>query len=120
MNRAEIGTRGEDAAQEFLLREGFNLLHRNWRNGRYELDFVAEKEGLLHIVEVKTRRAGAITSPEEAMTRNKFRALCKAVEYYIELYRIDLEVQFDLIAVEHDVSGDLALRYIPNVMSPVW
>ena len=117
---AEIGRRGEDLAQEFLLGKGFTLLHRNWRNGRYELDFVAEKEGVLHVVEVKTRVAGNLTSPEEAYTRAKFRALCRAVEYYIQLYKIDWEVQFDLIAVEHDISGGFALRYIPDVMSPVW
>ena len=120
MNSAEIGTLGEDAAQEYLMKEGFNLLHRNWRHGRYELDFVAEKEGVLHIVEVKTRVAGNLTSPEEAYTRAKFRALCRAVEYYIGLYRLDMEVQFDLISVEHHPSGELTMRYIPHVMSPVW
>jgi putative endonuclease len=117
---AEIGRRGEDLAQEYLLRQGFTLLHRNWRNGRYELDLVAEKEGVLHIVEVKTRVAGNLTSPEGAYTRAKFKALCKAAEYYIRLYGIDLDAQFDLIAVEYNESGGFSLRYIPQVMSPVW
>ncbi len=117
---AEIGRQGEDLAQEYLLREGFTLLHRNWRNGRYELDLVAEKEGVLHIVEVKTRVAGNPVSPEEAYTRAKFRALCQAAGYYIRLYKIDADVQFDLIAVEHDEWGEYVLRYIPAVMSPVW
>ena len=116
----EIGRRGEDLAQEYLLGAGFTLLHRNWRNGRYELDLVAEKEGVLHIVEVKTRAAGNLTSPEEAYTRAKFRSLCRAAEYYIRLYKVELDVQFDLIAVEHDPSGESTLRYIPDVMSPVW
>ena len=117
---AETGRQGEDLAQEYLLREGFTLLDRNWRNGRYELDLVAERDGVLHIVEVKTRVAGNPVSPEEAYTRAKFRALCKAAEYYIRLYRIEFDVQFDLIAVEHDEAGDFTLRYIPQVMSPVW
>ena len=117
---AEIGRQGEDLAQEYLFREGFTLLHRNWRNGRYELDLVAEKEGLLHIVEVKTRVTGNPVSPEESFTRAKFRALCRATEYFIQLYKIDMDVQFDLIAVEHDAGGEFSLRYIPNVMSPLW
>ena len=114
------GAEGEDAAQAFLFNKGFNLLHRNWRNGRYEIDLVAEKDGVLHIVEVKTRKPGAITSPEEAMTRKKFRALCKAAEYYIGLYNLDMEVQFDLIAIDHDGSGIPDIRYIPDVMSAIW
>lgn len=96
------------------------MLHRNWRNGRYELDLVAEKDGVLHIIEVKTRVAGNPVSPEEAFTRAKFRSLCRAAEYYIQLYKIDLDAQFDLIAVEHDERGEFSLRYIPDVMSPVW
>jgi putative endonuclease len=117
---AEIGHRGEDMAQEFLQREGFTLLHRNWRNGRYELDLVAEKEGLLHIVEVKTRVAGNPTSPEDAFTRAKFKALCRAAESYIEQFGVESEVQFDLIAIENTGAGGFTLKYIPAVMSPAW
>ena len=55
MSSIRIGQRGEEIAARFLLSEGFDLLHRNWRSGRYELDIVARKEGVLHIVEVKSR-----------------------------------------------------------------
>lgn len=119
-DKAEIGRRGEEMAREFLLREGFTLLHRNWRSGRFELDLVAEKEGVLHIVEVKTRAAGNPTTPEEAFTRAKFRALCQAAERYIEQFRVECEVQFDLIAIENTGAGGFTLRYIPAAMSPGW
>lgn len=69
MSSIRIGQRGEEIAARFLLSEGFDLLHRNWRSGRYELDIVARKEGVLHIVEVKSRKADGLTAPEEAMTR---------------------------------------------------
>ena len=117
---AEIGRRGEDLAQEYLLREGFTLLHRNWRNGRYEIDLVMERDGMVHIVEVKTRVAGNPTSPEEAFTRAKFRALCRAAEDYIQIYNMEQEVQFDLVTIEHDPAERFSLRYIPAVMSPTW
>ena len=110
MSSIRIGQRGEEIAARFLLSEGFDLLHRNWRSGRYELDIVARKEGVLHIVEVKSRKADGLTAPEEAMTRKKFNAL----------FRIDADTQFDLIAVDLLPDSTHRLRYIPNAMVPRW
>lgn len=115
----EIGIRGEEAAANFLLDNGFSLLHRNWRSGRYELDIVAQKGTTIHFIEVKTRKKSALTSPEDAMTRAKFTALCKAASAYISLYHIDLEPQFDLVAVEYSFD-DTQIRYIAQVMTPSW
>ena len=78
MQSREAGLRGEQAAAEWLIANGFELLHRNWRSGRYELDIVALREGVLHVVEVKCRRSGALSPPEEAMTPRKFAALMRA------------------------------------------
>ena len=120
MSSIRIGQRGEQISARFLLSEGFDLLHRNWRSGRYELDIVARKEGVLHIVEVKSRKADGLTAPEEAMTRKKFNALFRAAQQYVALYRIDADTQFDLIAVDLLPDSTHRLRYIPNAMVPRW
>ena len=120
MSSIRIGQRGEEIAARFLLSEGFDLLHRNWRSGRYELDIVARKEGVLHIVEVKSRKADGLTAPEEAMTRKKFNALFRAAQQYVALYRIDADTQFDLIAVDLLPDSTHRLRYIPHAMVPRW
>lgn len=116
----QIGDEGETVAARYLLDRGFELLHRNWRSGHYELDIVARRNGVLHIVEVKCRKAGALTAPEEAMTPSKFRALCRAAEAYINLYGLDVETQFDLIAIDRHADGSCAIRYFPEVMAPHW
>lgn len=120
MNSLEIGHSGEQAAQQYLLKNGFELLHSNWRNGRYELDIVASKDGMLHVIEVKTRKADSLTPPEMAMTRKKFKSLCKAADFYIQLYHIDSDVQFDLICVDYENGDTYNIRYIPDVMSAIW
>lgn len=113
--KQHTGARGEDRAADYLRENGFELLHRNWRTGRYELDIVAQRGQFIHFVEVKTRRAGSLTTPEEALTPAKFRSLLSAARAYMAIHRIDAEAQFDLIAIEGD-----QLRYIPNAMSPAW
>lgn len=115
----ETGRAGEQAAAEWLHASGFELLHRNWRSGRYELDIVARKGCTLHVVEVKTRRAGSLTLPEEAMTPAKFASLMKGAQAYLAENAIDLDVQFDLVAVEHSPEG-INIRYIPDAVSPSW
>ena len=115
----DIGNKGEAAAVNWLLSKGFEICHRNWRNGHYELDVVAAKNGIIHFIEVKCRKKGGLTSPEDAITPAKFHALEKAAEAYIMEYGIESEVQFDLISVEY--SADRChVRYIPNAMIARW
>ena len=54
-----LGHAGEEAAATLLLRAGFRLLDRNWRQGRLELDMVCRDGAELVFVEVKTRRSEA-------------------------------------------------------------
>ena len=48
-----IGMEGEEAAAEWLRANGYEILFRNWRSGRYELDIVATKGFRSIIVECK-------------------------------------------------------------------
>ena len=45
----EFGIEGEDKAANYLIREGYTVVDRNWKSGRKELDIVAEKDGMLLI-----------------------------------------------------------------------
>ena len=64
---------GEELAVAWLRAHGFIIMDRNWRMGRYELDIVAARGDRVHFVEVKLRREGGLTRPEEAMTPAKGR-----------------------------------------------
>ena len=50
MTTAETGRAGEQAVAEYLRREGYAILAQNWRHGRDELDVVARRGEILHIV----------------------------------------------------------------------
>ncbi len=114
-DKTEIGQRGEDAAVRFLYSRGFEILHRNWRSGRYEIDIIARRESVIHIVEVKCRRAEGLTTPYEALTAKKFESLVSTAQRYIEQYNVDYEIQFDLIAATHYPDGNIEIDYVPDI-----
>lgn len=78
----ELGKYGEELAVRFLVNNGFEILHRNWRYSRFEIDIIAEKNGLLHIVEVKLR-SGNMVLPEENVTARKIKFLLKATSFFL-------------------------------------
>lgn len=116
----QIGAAGERAAMQWLRRNGYMIRDLNWRTGRYEIDIVAEKFGVVHFVEVKSRKSDGWTTPESAMTRSKQSALIHAARSYIAQYRVDNEFQFDLIAV--DINADLSfdIRLTERVVDIRW
>ena len=117
---ADTGRRGEQAAVDYLRRVGFAILERNWRSGRYELDIVARRWDELHFIEVKTRRAGGLTTPEEAITPRKFASLRRAAQAYMAQHRVRLEPQFDLAAVDLFPNGSLNVRFTERAMECNW
>ena len=117
---AATGLRGEQAATEYLRTAGYEICARNWRQGRYELDIVARKGDILHIVEVKTRRTGSLTPPEAAITQRKFRALHRATSSYLAATDTDAEVQYDLAAVELAPDGTTRVELIEQAMEYNW
>lgn len=73
--RAQIGSRGEDLAADYLRGDGFAILDRNWRCRYGELDIIAADGDVLVFVEVKTRTGRAFGTPAEAVTHTKLRRL---------------------------------------------
>ncbi len=115
-----IGSIGEKAAVKWLRQRGYMMRDLNWRDGRYELDIVAEKLYVTHFIEVKTRRKDGLTTPEDAITKEKFVALVKAARSYIAQNHIKTECQFDLVAVDIEQNGELNIRMIENAMEFRW
>lgn len=116
----ERGNLGERVAADWLRRNGFMIMERNWRYGRYEIDIIASRWDTVHFVEVKTRHTGSLTTPEDAITDDKARALRKAASAYLASRRLTRELQFDLIAVEISPDGTPDVRYIENAMQYGW
>lgn len=95
----ELGNEGELRAQAYLREKGFKIRDVNWRFMKWELDIVAEKDGFLVVVEVKTRSTETFEHPEEAITPKKIRNIVNAAHEYIIEKEWQGETRFDVISV---------------------
>ena len=95
----ETGKRGEELAAQHLSGQGFEIICRNWRYGRGEIDIVATKDNILAFVEVKTRGNNAFGEPETFVGMQKQRQLIKTANAYIQTNNIALEARFDVVSV---------------------
>lgn len=71
VDRQALGRAGEEAAARWYLAAGFEILARNWRCRRGEIDLIAHRDGMVVFVEVKTRSTARFGSPWEAVTERK-------------------------------------------------
>ncbi|MEZ4874977.1 MAG: YraN family protein [Flavobacteriaceae bacterium] len=96
----ELGNIGEELAAQFLLREGYMILERNFVYDKAEIDIIAQKEeGVIVVVEVKTRNSAAFGNPQEFVSKSKIKLLVKAANEYVISQNLPVEVRFDIIAV---------------------
>jgi putative endonuclease len=80
----DFGKIAEDLAADYLQKNGYKILVRNFRFQKAEIDIIAEKDNLIIIVEVKARSTDAFMLPQEAVTKTKIRSDCSAVNHYLE------------------------------------
>lgn len=103
--RNNLGRDGEAFAREFLIRNGYTVLHSNWHWHHYELDIVALKDNEVIVVEVKTRSEDFLISPEEAVDNKKIKRIVAAADAYVRFFNMDCPVRFDIITLIKSKDG---------------
>ncbi|MBT8265971.1 MAG: YraN family protein [Bacteroidia bacterium] len=95
----ELGKKGEQIAVDFLVSEGYNILDRNFRFQKAEVDILALKDDTLAVIEVKTRTTNSFGNPEDFVKPKQIKQLVKAVDAYVTSNDLDVEIRFDIIAI---------------------
>lgn len=93
------GKKGESLASSWIRNKGFRILDQNWRIGHLEIDLVAEKNGKLHIIEVKTTRGDRYGYPESKVTRTKLKRLLRAGSAYLGAHPQWKRVEYDILSI---------------------
>ncbi len=96
----EKGKQGEDIACQYLIEQGYQILFRNWRLDKAEIDIIAMDKEELVFVEVRLR-THAEDIPELSISAKKIELLYNAASYFADIHT-DLNyytTRFDVIGI---------------------
>lgn len=94
-----LGAHGEEIACKYLSANQYVIRHRNWHFKHKEIDIIAEKNSVLYVIEVKTRSSAEFERPQDAVSLKKQKFLISAANAYIEMYNLEIPIQFDIIHI---------------------
>lgn len=105
MNTKVIGDYGERYVANYLKKNGYKILERNYKTGFCEIDIIAEYGNTLCFVEVKTRSNREYGLPCEAVDYRKRKKIINGALHYISSKELDVAVRFDVAEVYINTKG---------------
>lgn len=109
-----LGALGERIAERWLVKHGYRILARRFRNGHRDIDLIAQRDETIAFVEVKARSGGEFGDPVEAVHFRKQRELTRSAHVWIDRHgRSGESYQFDVVGIL--VSDErVKVKHIPN------
>lgn len=118
MKKSKIGHRGENQAIRYLEDLGWEILARNWRSGRREIDIIARDGDQLVFLEVKTRRSILRGHPIEYIDARKQEFMVEAATQYLAQAGWDGEFRFDLIGIVDHPQPPTEITHVRDAFFP--
>jgi putative endonuclease len=101
LSTSSIGREGENAALRYLESKGFTIIFRNFRTPAGEIDIIAEKDHILHFLEVKSRHGSRMGNPLESLTPRKRKKIRMTAEWFLAKHKeYKMPCLFGAIGVE--------------------
>lgn len=94
-----IGKLGEDAASEYLSKENYNIITRNFCTRYGEIDIIANNDKYIIFAEVKTRNQFAVSRPSEWVDIKKQKKIIMTASLYLQKNQTELQPRFDVIEI---------------------
>lgn len=100
-NNRIVGTQYEQIAAEYLTKQGYQILERNFYCRHGEIDLIAREGEYLVFVEVKYRATKESGTPAEAIDKKKQRRIYRTAQYYLYCChdRKEKSCRFDVVAI---------------------
>lgn len=98
-DKIKKGKEGEEMAADFLIAKGYEIVERNFRYKRLEIDLIVKKNNWLVFVEVKLRSSDAFGYPEEFVDYKKARNITDGAEQYTYETNWKGNVRYDIVSI---------------------
>ncbi|MCI7813879.1 MAG: YraN family protein [Lachnospiraceae bacterium] len=104
----ELGSRYESIAASYLEEKGYQILERNYRSRRGEIDLIALDSGTIVFIEVKYRSERKKGDPLEAVGWRKQSQICRTARVFLMERQIspDQACRFDVVGI---LGGEITL-----------
>lgn len=114
-NRKQKGAAAEEAAVQYLTLQGYAIVERNWRCRSGELDIIAESEGNLIFIEVRSRSGELLQgTPEESVDVRKIHQVRNTAQVYLHMRGFEeRRVSFDVITIL--LNEDLSIMSLAHI-----
>lgn len=115
-----LGRWGQRRCERFLQRSGCRTIARNYAFRGGELDLVmADKDGTLVFVEVKTRRHEEFAPAKSAVNFTKQQKLTRTAKRFLNDFDVsDRPLRFDVLTVILGRTGSPVINHYPNAFIP--
>lgn len=115
----EIGAKGELLAQEYLKKQGYEILETNkqFQDGAKktcEIDIIAKQKDTLIFVEVKTRSSDFCGSPFEAITKTKYENIKIGLFTYLQETKVKYK-KFRIDAISVILNPEIKIQHLKNL-----
>ncbi len=111
-SRKEIGQEGEKLALQWLKKQGYKVLERNWRTRSGEVDLIAEKAKSLFFIEVKFRQNKSYGSAWETIHAAKQKRLVKASLNFLQKKQLfSSEIKMAALIIERNQENSLKFDF---------
>ena len=111
----ETGAKGELLAQEYLIKQGYEIVETNKRFSRFcEIDIIAKHKDTLVFVEVKTRSSDFCGSPLEAITKSKYENIKTGLFTYLQETKVKYK-KYRIDAVSIILNPSVKIQHLKNI-----
>jgi putative endonuclease len=114
----DLGKLGEEIAENFIIEKGYQILQKNWKWDKAEIDFIAKNQEVLLFIEVKTRQNATFGYPEDAVGKKKEKMIFEAAAAYMDSISHEQEIRFDILTVTMEPKSKI--EYFADAFFPLW
>ena len=114
----ELGKEGELQAIAFLKGKGYHILQTNYRYLKHEVDIIAQINGLIVVVEVKTRTSKDFGELHDFVKPNQIKSIVTATDAYLQELDKEYEVRFDIVTV-YKTENKFELEHIEDAFNSI-